>query len=109
MVLSAKADKDSFLSLITKLQSQFTFCILHSAKYPALHQVPSNELVLRMTQTKAKILCTSISSLPPAPPPPQIILKLKFLSQAIFVFCFFGYMVVYANEVETKENKNYLR
>ena len=33
----------------------------------------------------------------------------NFLSQVIFVFLLFLGMVIYANEVETKENKNYLR
>ena len=32
-----------------------------------------------------------------------------FLSQVIFDFILFGGMVMYANEVETRENENYLR
>ena len=33
----------------------------------------------------------------------------NFLSQVIFVFLLFLGMVLYANEVETKKSKNYLR
>ena len=36
-------------------------------------------------------------------------LKVNFLSQVIFDFLLFFGMVMYAYEVETKENKNYLR
>ena len=32
-----------------------------------------------------------------------------FLSQVIFDFILFGGMVMYANEVETRKNENYLR
>ena len=32
-----------------------------------------------------------------------------FLSQVIFVYLLFLGMVIYANEVETKRSKNYLR
>ena len=34
---------------------------------------------------------------------------LNFLSQVIFIFLLFLGMIMYANEVETKENKNYRR
>ena len=32
----------------------------------------------------------------------------KFFSQVVFVFLLFLGMLMYANEVETKKNKNYL-
>ena len=35
----------------------------------------------------------------------QIYVVVNFLSQVIFVFLLFLGMVIYANEVETKENK----
>ena len=40
---------------------------------------------------------------------PSVYVAVKLLCQVIFVFLLFWGMVMYANEVETKKNKNYLR
>ena len=39
----------------------------------------------------------------------KVYVVVNFLSQVIFVFLLFLGMVLYANEVETKKSKNYLR
>ena len=39
----------------------------------------------------------------------KVYVVVNFLSQVIFVFLLFWGMVMYANEVETKEKQKYLR